>query len=48
VKVTDAQTGDVIAESVFRSYNGFGDVASDFTEREHAKEIAGFLEKIVK
>ncbi len=50
VVVTDSGRDRVLAEKVFETYGGSLGLVdfTDFTEMEHAKEIAQFLEAIVK
>jgi hypothetical protein len=48
VRVIRRDGQGILAAKVFREYNGWGEVTSDFTEMSHAKEIADFLENIVR
>ncbi|MBW1785510.1 MAG: hypothetical protein JRK53_02650 [Deltaproteobacteria bacterium] len=48
VRVVDLRTDEVIATARFRAYNGYGEMTSDFTEQEHARDIGNFLVSIVR
>jgi hypothetical protein len=48
VFVLDFSDGCYSASAEIKSFNGFGPVLSDFTERSHAKETLDFLLKIIR
>jgi hypothetical protein len=48
VEVVDTKLPEIVAKTLIRSYNAWGPNTSDFVEREHAKDIAKFLESIVR
>jgi hypothetical protein len=48
VKVTDIQKNEMIAHTVISEFSAWGSVLSDFIEITHAKEIACFLESVVR
>lgn len=48
VEVVDTKLPEIIAKTTIRSYNAWGENTSDFTERDNAKDIAKFLESIVR
>jgi hypothetical protein len=48
VEVVDTKLPEIIAKTTIHSYNAWGENTSDFTERDHAKDIAKFLESIVR
>lgn len=37
-----------MASAVFKSFNGYGPVLSDFVEREQARDMAEFLKQVLK
>ncbi len=48
VEVVDTSRPEIIAKATIVSYNGWGELSSDFTEFDHVKDIVKFLERIVR
>jgi len=48
VEVVDTTVPEIVAKTKVYGYNVLGVQTSDFTERDHAKQIAEFLERIVR
>jgi hypothetical protein len=46
--VVDTKQPEIIAKTKIYGYNGWGAQTSDFTEIDHARQIAEFLERIVR
>jgi hypothetical protein len=48
VRVSDMHKNEIIANTEILGFSGWGNMLSDFVEITHAKEIADFLESIVR
>jgi hypothetical protein len=47
-EVVDTSLPEIIAKTTIYGYNAWGENTSDFTELQHAKDIANFLESILR
>ncbi len=48
VEITDMDRNEIIASTEIFGFSGWGSMLSDFVEISHAKEIADFLESVVR
>ncbi len=48
VEVVDTKQPEIIAKTTIHSYNGWGELSSDFTEVDNVSDIVKFLESVVR